>query len=744
MDLTVLICGVGNYGRTLAVEFAVDMPIRRLFRTPATALLVAAVVLSAASAASAQGRGEKLEPILRHNAKQLSGRSRVIVEFTDDTDVRAFGRRGVAGRRLGKKSQVAEVDNADLDNIASNPRVARVVLDRPLFATLERTNNSTGAAVARQQYGLTGKGIGVAVIDSGITNWHDDLYKTGWSWGTSTRIAHFKDFTATSHIWSSNSASDEYGHGTHVAGIIAGTGYDSSGKHRGIAPGARLVGLKVMDQFGRGYMSDVIAAIDYAISVKATYNIRVINLSVATAVTESYWLDPLTLATRRAVDAGIVVVASAGNLGQNAQGVTQTGGITAPGNAPWVLTVGASSEQATSARGNDSIAGFSSRGPTWIDFGAKPDLVAPGVGIESITDSHSLLYASLPGMLISGTPSLNLSFKPYLSLSGTSMAAPVVSGTVALMLEANPKLTPNAVKAILQYTAQERSATSPLVQGAGILNARGAVRLAKFFAAPTAGVGDMGDSIQGEWIPWSRHIIWGNYLISGGLPLPGSNAWTASVRWGALTTAAGARVVWGARLDDNIVWSTGSDDNIVWSTGTDDNIVWSTAGGANDNIVWSTGGSDNIVWSTGGGDNIVWSTGGGDNIVWSTGSGDNIVWSTATVQNVVWGNDCGGPNCQKVLWGSQLNGVVMGTSTGADNIVWSTGGGDNIVWSTAGDANDNIVWSTSADDNIVWSTSGGDNIVWSTGGGDNIVWSTSEAIEEVLWPDEMLDVPVGQ
>jgi serine protease AprX len=544
--------------------------------------------------------------------------------------------------------------------------------------------------------------VGVAVIDSGITNWHDDLYR-----GLSGRVAHFKDFTTDSRVWSSNPAYDDYGHGTHVAGIIAGNGFDSKGQHKGIAPGARLVGLKAMDGFGRGYISDVIAAIDYAISVNATYNIRVINLSVASGVYESYWLDPLALAARRAVDAGIVVVASAGNLGENSQGQLQSGGITSPGNAPWVLTVGAASEQANSIRSNDTIARFSSSGPTWIDFAAKPDLVAPGVAIESLADPRSTLYASLPDMLVSG--SLDLPFKPYLSLSGTSMAAPVVAGTIALMLEANPKLTPNAVKAILQYTAQARTDTSVLTQGAGMLNARGAIRLAKFFAQPTAGVGKSGDTIQGEWVPWARHLIWGNYRITGGMPLPGSNAWSAGVRWGSLETPAGGRVVWGARLDDNIVWSTGAEDNIVWSTGADDNIVWSTD--ADDKIVWSTGSDDNIVWSTGADDNIVWSTGADDNIVWSTGADDNIVWSTATVQNVVWGDDCGGPNCQKVVWGSIHGDMVMGTASADDNIVWSTAADDNIVWSTAGD--DNIVWSTGADDNIVWSTAtDGGGLLW--------------------------------
>jgi serine protease AprX len=735
-----------RHGRTLALELAVDMPITRSFRTLTSAVLALAVVLLIAPGASAQSRGlgDKLDKFLRYRSRQLSGRTRVIVEFNGDTDVRIFGRRGAAVRRLGRNSQVAEVDNAELAILASNPRVKRVMHDRPTFATLERTGLSTGATLVRQQLGLTGKGVGVAVIDSGISSSHDDLYRTSpWSFSTTNgRVAHFKDFTVDiPNVWSPNAAYDDYGHGTHVAGIIAGTGYDSNGKHKGIAPGAKLVGLKVMDRFGRGYMSDVIAAIDYAISVKAAYNVRVINLSVASGVYESYWTDPLTLAAKRAVDAGIIVVASAGNLGQDELGHKQAGGITSPGNAPWVLTVGASSEQATSARSNDTIAKFSSRGPTWIDFSAKPDLVAPGVAIESLADSQSTLYYSLPGMLLSGASGLNLSYKPYLSLSGTSMAAPVVAGTVALMLEANPKLSPNAVKAILQYTAQVKPNTTALVQGAGVLNALGAVRLAKFFASPTNGVGNMGDTIQGEWVSWARHIIWGNYRLTGGIILPGSNAWSTSVRWGALKAPAGERVVWGARFDDNIVWSTASDDNIVWSTGGDDNIVWSTVGddnivwstGGDDNIVWSTGSDDNIVWSTGDADNIVWSTGGDDNIVWSTGDTDNIVWSTGTLQNVVWGGDCGGRNCQKVVWGTQRDGIVMGTTSAHDNIVWSTASDDNIVWSTAGPENDNIVWSTS-DDNIVWSTSD-DNIVWSTSGDDNIVWSTGIDDEEVVGTD---------
>ncbi len=204
--------------------------------------------------------------------------------------------------------------------------------------------------------------------------------------------------------------------------------------------------------------------------------------------------------------------------------------ITSPGNAPWVLTVGASSHNGTARRSDDSIAPFSSRGPTWIDFAAKPDVLAPGVGIESLSARHSTLYGVLSDYLLDGTE--KTPYKPYLSLSGTSMAAPVVSGTVALMLEANPSLTPNAVKAILQYTAQELAGDSPLAQGAGLLNANGAVRLATFFGAANSDLGTMSDVIAGEVIPWARHIMWGNFLVTGGLPLPGSQCVVAGCALG--------------------------------------------------------------------------------------------------------------------------------------------------------------------------------------------------------------------
>jgi hypothetical protein len=309
----------------------------------------------------------------------------------------------------------------------------------------------------------------------------------------------------------------------------------------------------------------------------------------------------------------------------------------------------------TLTRTDDTLADYSSRGPTYLDYLAKPDLVAPGTGTISLAAPGSLFYTTKVTALLDGK--LPLGVKPYLSLSGTSMAAPVVSGTVALMLQANPNLTPNLIKAILQYTAQVYPGYKPLEQGAGFLNTYGAVRLARFYASH-----HVGDTMPSQRI-WSRHIIWGNHMITGGYVNPLGNAWLNSTVWGYAKT-----------LD-----VTG--DNIVWGTmSSADNIVWGTADETGDNIVWGTTASDNIVWGT-------------------TFNADNIVWGTmATDDNIVWGTDCGGADCDNIVWGTvdPLDNIVWGTADPLDNIVWGTSSADNIVWGT------------SSDDNIVWGTSGAD------------------------------------
>jgi len=611
-------------------------------------------VVAVPATAPAQGRSadraaSKLDPVLHRLASQLTGRTRVIVEFNGTPDVRAIttAHGQVARAMQNYRAHVADIANVDLLALANDPRVARVMSDRPAFAMLERTGAALGlrnADTGVADIAETGRGIGIALIDSGVNAQHDDLWRSQYG----QRVVAFKDFTVpATNTWSNVAPRDGFGHGTHVAGIIAGNGYDSSGRRRGIAPRAKLIALKALDDDGLGFVSTVIEAIDYAVANRAALGIRIINLSIGAGVYESYDTDPLTQAAKRAVDAGIVVVTSAGNLGQDRAHQSQLGGITSPGNAPWVLTVGASSHQGTAERADDIVAAFSSRGPTWIDFAAKPDVVAPGVGIESLADPQSLLYSQLQDYLLDGT--ISLPYKPYLSLTGTSMAAPVVAATVSLMLEANPSLTPNAVKAILQYTAQTLPDLSPLAEGAGLVNARGALRLARFFARPQNSLGPTNDMIAGQSIDWARHLVWGNYRVTGGVPMPGGSAWATNVVWGEKYTPSGALVVWGATNDINVVWGEAFADNVVWGEAHSDNVVWGEA--HSDNVVWgeACGGANchDVIWGESTTDNVVWGEAHGDNVVWGESQGDNVVWGEAHGDNVVWGEALRG---RQVLW----------------------------------------------------------------------------------------------
>jgi serine protease AprX len=648
----------------------VPVPCEMVRRLLTLGVLLTSLAPAAWAAPRPHADNGTLDRELRQRATTPRGHSRVILRMkpgvsADAAGLAIRGLRGTVGRRLAfGRGQVADVPDTALDALTRLPGVDSVSLDRRIHGTMERTGATIGATWVQDTLGLDGTGVGIAVIDSGVANWHDDL--------GSNRVTRFVDF-----VNFQSAAYDDYGHGTHVAGIIAGDGHDSGGRRRGIAPGATLLVEKVLDASGEGYISNVIAAIDYAIANKDTLHLRVVNLSVAAGVYESYNTDPLTLAARRAVEAGLVVVSAAGNLGRGPNGQPQYGAIGAPGNAPWVITVGASSHNGTVDRSDDTVAAFSSRGPSAIDFQAKPDIVAPGVGIESLTEAGSTLFNTKPLMRLWGT--VQTANEPYLSLSGTSMASPVVSGTIALMLQANPALTPNLVKAILQFTAESRDGYNPLTQGAGFLNARGAVELAQSLAAggsmpigPAGGTGgnepggpSLDGVVAGDTTAWSRHVIWGNRRVGGGELRADATAWRADVMWGNDVTPEGQPVVWGTACPSTPLDAGETDcgpstelGNIVWGTACGDrkcdgeNIVWGTeCGGRNcngENIVWGTAcgpvdtepstslgtGCDNIVWGTAQPDfNIVWGTG-------QQGDGENIVWGTNVLDdtdNVVWG-----------------------------------------------------------------------------------------------------------
>ncbi len=348
------------------------------------------------------------------------------------------------------------VPAGNLEALAADPEITSIAPDRKVHMLLDNTAAAVNAAAA-WSYGLDGSGIGVAVIDSGISE-HGDLQGANGS-----RIVFRNNFVGTD-------ASDHYGHGEHVAGILAGNGGNSkcgicSRNFVGIAPNVNLIDLRVLDENGEGTDSAVIAAIEEAIQLRDQFNIRVINLSVGRPVFESYQTDPLCQAVEAAWQAGIVVVVAAGNDGRmNVANNNGYGTISSPGNDPYVITVGAMKSMGTHDRADDLIASYSAKGPTQIDHIVKPDILAPGNQVVSLLSPDGLLQSLYPQNEVpvnyyewtqKGLPSGS-----YFTLSGTSMAAPVVSGAAALLLQAHPELTPDQVKARLMRTAYKTLPTT--------------------------------------------------------------------------------------------------------------------------------------------------------------------------------------------------------------------------------------------------------------------------------------------
>jgi serine protease AprX len=636
----------------------------------------------------------KLDRKLNDRAdKGGSATSRVIVSYKPGTNlgleyVKLGARRGKKLNLIG--AEVVELSNSQLRKLADNKNVLAMFHDRKTGGKMNRTGVVSGARAVQAQYGYTGAGVGVAVIDSGITPWHDDLTYVGSNPNVvvvnGQRVRKFVDF-----VNGQLTPYDDNGHGTHVAGIIAGNGTDTAGARAGIAPDANLISLKVLDDHGGGYISNVIAAFEWVVANRAAFNIRVVNVSVGAAVTDSFMIDPLTLAAKAVVDAGVTVVTAAGNLGKNAAGNIQYGGITAPGNAPWVLTVGAYSHEGTLPRHDDKMGLYSSRGPTYLDFAAKPDVVATGTGIVSLSNPASLMYQTKAAYLLPGTvtaPTL-----PYLSLTGTSMASPVVAGTVALMLQANPNLTPNLVKAIIQYTAQDYQYNA-LTQGAGFLNTKGAVDLAKFFVNPQVGQ----PYPNGEGEEWSKTILWGNHKLTNGVITPSSNAYGLGVLWGVAATNDGENIVWGTTCVDDE--NTPEDDC--------ENVVWGTTCVDNENTP-----EDDC---------------------------ENIVWGTGDDENIVWGTDCGGDDCENVVWGTTCEDDPLTPEVNeceGENIVWGTTCEDDPLTPEVNECEgENIVWGTTCEDDPLTpevNECEGENIVWGTSLVDDTLWGTASEDDNQTW-----------
>jgi serine protease AprX len=307
---------------------------------------------------------------------------------------------------------VVELPYEAMRPIAMSPHVRRVWGDLKVKALLDVAVPSVGGSKA-QGLGITGKDVTIAVIDTGIAPHLDLMYPE-------TRIVGWHDLV--------NGRSDPYddnGHGTHVAGIIAGNGVSSRGKYKGMVPEAKLVGVKVLDRKGSGNTSDVIAALEWCMVNQKTYNIKVINLSLGTAAQSSFREDPLCKAVEAAWRQGMVVCVAAGNDGPKLETINT------PGISPNAITVGNLDDHDTADLGDDQLSETSSRGPT-VDFLAKPDLLAPGTNIVSLRVGRG-----------------------YRTLSGTSMATPMVTGAAAQIYQKWGNLNPNEVKNLLMRHARQ-------------------------------------------------------------------------------------------------------------------------------------------------------------------------------------------------------------------------------------------------------------------------------------------------
>jgi serine protease AprX len=291
-------------------------------------------------------------------------------------------------------------------------------------------------------FGTTGQGVGVAVVDTGVDTSGD----------LAGQVVHAEDFTAEQ-----NNA-DTYGHGTFVAGLIAGSGAASNGAVRGVAPGASLVSLKIAEADGGTDVTRVLESLEWILDFRADYNIRVVNLSLGFTTTQSAVIDPLDFAVERVWNAGLVVVTAAGNGGRD------TPSITAPGNDPLVITVGAENDRTTVGLSDDNVASFSSSGPT-VDGWAKPDLIAPGRSVVSSRAPGSTIDVANPNSAIDAT---------YGKGSGTSFATAVVSGVAALVLSRHPLLNPNQVKQRLVSSARTPANLVGAAAGRGVVDAFGA------------------------------------------------------------------------------------------------------------------------------------------------------------------------------------------------------------------------------------------------------------------------------
>ena len=421
--------------------------------------------------------------------------------------------------------------------------------------------------------GFKGEGITVAVVDSGITN--DQDFSTDPSLSTSSsRLIAQSNFNNDSSF-----LGDAYGHGTHVAGVIGGNGFMSNGVYQGIAPGVNLIGLKISDDQGMAYESDTVNALAWILEHKDEHNIRVVNLSINSTVEDSYHNSPLDAALEILWFNGIVVVASAGN--QASDGEINIFNA-APANDPFIITVGASHENYTSDRADDSVAPFSAQGLT-TDGYHKPDIVAPGKDIISVLANNSEWARNYPDRAVIG--------RQYFRISGTSVSASMVAGAAALILQAEPDLTPDQVK----YRLINTGSTIGTDAEYPYMDIQFAV------TTPTTEYANQGVIPHQLLAKMAMIAYWANQ--NGEDEIDWSSVNWSSVNWSSVN------------------WSSVNWSSVNWSS-----VNWSS-------VNWSSVNWSSVNWSS-----VNWSSVNWSSVNWSSVNWSSVNWSSVNWGSVDWDN----------------------------------------------------------------------------------------------------------
>ena len=513
---------------------------------------VAAASLGALLVAAIGGSGA-------HAAEPADGYSTVIVQaMPGERSTAAAAVRSVGGK-VGRPLDViggfsASVPTSSVESL-SNSSSVRAITPNGRVTLTSHTKVSPGrgkgtsfdvtrAIGARKLWaqGYTGEGVDVALIDSGVVPVRG-LRGTG-------KLLHGPDLS-----WESQAKNlrylDTYGHGTHMAGLIAGREgaigrpyYKNSHRHFGVAPDARIISLKVADAKGLTDVSQVIAAIDWVIAHRrdAGMNIRVLSLSFGTDGTQTHLLDPLSFAVEQAWKKGIVVVAAAGNTGFGDMALNN------PAFNPFVIAVGATDTMGTLSTSDDVV-------PSWSTAGnllRKPDVVAPGTSVVSFRNRKSYIDKHHPEGRIG---------RRYFRGSGTSQATALTSGAVALLLDHRPNLKPDQVKKALTATASRLPQASSRAQGHGVINLPAAQSYSSFFLSgqlhlPGTGLGGLVGARGSHIVSSSGQQLLGNVDIFGQTWLASTITSLGNSLLGVFngTLLSGARFVTNPVL--GLVWKT--------------------------------------------------------------------------------------------------------------------------------------------------------------------------------------------